>query len=53
MAYLQFDGTTNESNAHRKVGNLFDVANLLGLRASNFADSLFIEPVKKVNENDN
>ena len=25
MAYLQFDGVTNESNSHRKVGNLFDV----------------------------
>jgi uncharacterized radical SAM superfamily Fe-S cluster-containing enzyme len=25
LAYLQFDGTTNESNAHRKIGNLFDV----------------------------
>jgi uncharacterized radical SAM superfamily Fe-S cluster-containing enzyme len=25
MAYLQFDGVDNESNAHRKVGNLFDV----------------------------
>ena len=25
MAYLQFDGVTNEANAHRKVGNLFDV----------------------------
>ncbi|HPH27301.1 MAG TPA: radical SAM protein [Pseudomonadota bacterium] len=25
MAYLQFDGTSNESNAHRKIGNLFDV----------------------------
>jgi uncharacterized radical SAM superfamily Fe-S cluster-containing enzyme len=25
LAYLQFDGVTNESNAHRKVGNLFDV----------------------------
>jgi uncharacterized radical SAM superfamily Fe-S cluster-containing enzyme len=25
MAYLQFDGTTNEANAHRKIGNLFDV----------------------------
>ena len=25
MAYLQFDGTDNESNAHRKIGNLFDV----------------------------
>ena len=25
MAYLQFDGIGNESNAHRKVGNLFDV----------------------------
>src|SRR4029077_8277252 len=23
LAYLQFDGTDNESNAHRKVGNLF------------------------------
>src|SRR5690242_930066 len=25
MAYLQFDGIGNESNAHRKIGNLFDV----------------------------
>jgi uncharacterized radical SAM superfamily Fe-S cluster-containing enzyme len=25
MAYLQFDGVSNESNAHRKIGNLFDV----------------------------
>ena len=25
MAYLQFDGVTNEKNAHRKIGNLFDV----------------------------
>jgi uncharacterized radical SAM superfamily Fe-S cluster-containing enzyme len=25
MAYLQFDGVSNESNAHRKVANLFDV----------------------------
>jgi uncharacterized radical SAM superfamily Fe-S cluster-containing enzyme len=25
MAYLQFDGVTNASNAHRKVGNLYDV----------------------------
>jgi hypothetical protein len=25
MAYLQFDGVGNEANAHRKVGNLFDV----------------------------
>ncbi len=25
MAYLQFDGTDNASNAHRKIGNLFDV----------------------------
>ncbi len=25
MAYLQFDGVDNESNSHRKVGNLFDV----------------------------
>jgi len=25
LAYLQFDGVDNESNAHRKVGNLFDV----------------------------
>ena len=25
IAYLQFDGVTNEANAHRKVGNLFDV----------------------------
>ncbi|HEY0565200.1 MAG TPA: radical SAM protein [Terriglobales bacterium] len=25
FAYLQFDGIGNEANAHRKVGNLFDV----------------------------
>jgi len=25
MAYLQFDGIGNEVNAHRKIGNLFDV----------------------------
>jgi hypothetical protein len=25
MVYLQFDGTTNESNAHRHISNLFDV----------------------------
>jgi len=25
IAYLQFDGVTEESNAHRKVGNLFNV----------------------------
>src|SRR3989441_5065565 len=25
MAYLQFDGVGNEKNAHRKIGNLFDV----------------------------
>ena len=25
MAYLQFDGTTNEANAHRHISNLFDV----------------------------
>src|SRR5215813_10233225 len=25
LAYLQFDGIGNENNAHRKIGNLFDV----------------------------
>ena len=25
IAYLQFDGVTEEANAHRKVGNLFEV----------------------------
>ncbi len=25
MAYLQFDGVTNEANSHRKLGNLYDV----------------------------
>lgn len=25
LAYLQFDGVDNASNAHRKIGNLFDV----------------------------
>lgn len=25
IAYLQFDGVGNENNAHRKIGNLFDI----------------------------
>ena len=25
MAYLQFDGVTNEANGHRKIENLYDV----------------------------
>ncbi|HEY3815955.1 MAG TPA: radical SAM protein [Polyangiaceae bacterium] len=25
LAYLQFDGVTNEANSHRKIGNLYDV----------------------------
>jgi 7,8-dihydro-6-hydroxymethylpterin dimethyltransferase len=25
MAYLQFDGVTNEANSHRKIANLYDV----------------------------
>jgi len=25
LCYLQFDGTSNEAHAHRKIGNLFDV----------------------------
>ena len=25
LCYLQFDGVSNEANAHRKIGNLFDV----------------------------
>lgn len=25
MAYLQFDGVTNQSNSHRKIANLYDV----------------------------
>jgi len=25
MAYLQFDGVTNDANSHRKIGNLYDV----------------------------
>jgi uncharacterized radical SAM superfamily Fe-S cluster-containing enzyme len=25
MAYLQFDGVTNDANGHRKIGNLYDV----------------------------
>ncbi|HXV65027.1 MAG TPA: radical SAM protein [Vicinamibacteria bacterium] len=28
MVYLQFDGVTNESNAHRQVANLFDAKKL-------------------------
>jgi uncharacterized radical SAM superfamily Fe-S cluster-containing enzyme len=25
MAYLQFDGVTNDANGHRKIGNLYDI----------------------------
>ena len=42
IAYLQFDGIGEDANAHRKVGNLFDVKlraieNLLCRRASTCA----------------
>ena len=37
---------------HVQVGNLFGITHLVDLGASNFTDSLFIESVKQMNEDD-
>ena len=46
MAYLQFDGVTNEADAHRKVTNLFD-AKLLAIE-NMYAAGINIVPVTTV-----
>jgi len=52
MAYLQFDGTDNDANAHRKVGNLFDVKSraIENLHAAGVDVILVVTVVRGVND---
>jgi uncharacterized radical SAM superfamily Fe-S cluster-containing enzyme len=52
LAYLQFDGVTNEANAHRKVGNLFDVKlrAIENLHAAGIDVVLVVTVVRGVND---
>ena len=52
LAYLQFDGVTNDANAHRKVGNLFDVkkAAIENLHAAGIDVVLVVTIVNGVND---
>ncbi|HLK38927.1 MAG TPA: radical SAM protein [Polyangiaceae bacterium] len=52
LAYLQFDGVTNAANAHRKVGNLFDVKlrAIENLHAAGIDVVLVVTVVKGVND---
>ena len=52
MAYLQFDGVDNASNAHRKVNNLFDVKTraIENLHAAGVDVILVVTVVKGVND---
>jgi uncharacterized radical SAM superfamily Fe-S cluster-containing enzyme len=52
LAYLQFDGVGEESNAHRKVGNLFDVKlrAIENLHAAGIDVVLVVTVVKGVND---
>jgi hypothetical protein len=51
LAYLQFDGVTNEANNHRGVGNLFDVKKraLENLKAAGIDATLVVTIVNTVN----
>ena len=51
LAYLQFDGVTNEANDHRGVGNLFDVKKraLENLKAAGIDVTLVVTIVNTVN----
>jgi uncharacterized radical SAM superfamily Fe-S cluster-containing enzyme len=51
LAYLQFDGTSNESHAHRAVGNLFDVKQraIDNLHAAGIDVTLVITVVNGIN----
>ncbi|CAN5268330.1 radical SAM protein [soil metagenome] len=51
LAYLQFDGVTNDANSHRKVGNLFDVKKraIENLHASGIDVVLVVTVVNGVN----
>jgi 7,8-dihydro-6-hydroxymethylpterin dimethyltransferase len=52
LAYLQFDGIGEEANAHRKVGNLFDVKlrAIENLHAAGIDVVLVVTVVKGVND---
>jgi uncharacterized radical SAM superfamily Fe-S cluster-containing enzyme len=52
LAYLQFDGVTNEANSHRKVGNLFDVKQraIENLHAAGIDVVLVVTVVNSVND---
>ncbi len=52
LAYLQFDGVTNDANSHRKVGNLFDVKQraIENLHAAGIDVVLVVTVVKEVND---
>ncbi|HEU4403310.1 MAG TPA: radical SAM protein [Candidatus Polarisedimenticolia bacterium] len=51
LAYLQFDGVTNEANNHRGVGNLFDVKKqaLENLKAAGIDVTLVVTIVNSIN----
>ena len=51
LAYLQFDGVTNEANNHRGVGNLFDVKKraLENMKAAGVDVTLVVTIVNTVN----
>jgi len=51
LAYLQFDGVTNEANNHRGVGNLFDVKRraLENMKAAGIDVTLVVTIVNTVN----
>jgi uncharacterized radical SAM superfamily Fe-S cluster-containing enzyme len=51
LAYLQFDGVTNEANNHRGVGNLFDVKKraLVNLKEAGIDVTLVVTIVNTVN----
>jgi hypothetical protein len=52
LAYLQFDGVTNDANSHRKVGNLFDVKQraIENLHDAGIDVVLVVTVVKEVND---
>jgi uncharacterized radical SAM superfamily Fe-S cluster-containing enzyme len=51
LAYLQFDGVTNEANNHRGVGNLFDVKKraLVNLKEAGIDVTLVVTIINSVN----
>jgi uncharacterized radical SAM superfamily Fe-S cluster-containing enzyme len=51
LVYLQFDGVSNESHMHRKVGNLFDVKQraLENLKAADIDVTLVVTVINTIN----